>query len=313
MRKVTKRVLERRVPPYFPSQFARPLAIGGVLLAGVLGAFLLLNLTQQEHSTLPMREVEQQAPSAGLPEVGQPSSVAPGTSIPVSGVQEAAPTKGPLRLCIVEGLAASCEEICEKGNAVGCIQLGHMYMNALSGVSKDENRARVLYQKACEANNGEACGYLAWMYEHGRGGVSKDEGQAASLYQNGCTADSAYACIGLAYFYESGRGGLPDDDTIAIRMYEKGCDLYDWEGCASAANLYIQDKGLQKNEARALALYQKACENGNLRGCTGLAWIYEQGVGGVSKDVTRALALYQKACDGRNVYACRNLKSLLGK
>ena len=64
------------------------------------------------------------------------------------------------------------------------------------GVTKDEAKAFILYQKACSGGDTNGCFSVALAYYTGKG-VAKDLPQAASLYRKSCDAGNELSCTNL--------------------------------------------------------------------------------------------------------------------
>src|SRR6266545_2680359 len=67
---------------------------------------------------------------------------------------------------------------CEKGQLASCTALGIDYLTG-RGVTKDENKARALLERACGGNDARGCNNLGIIYAEGQG-VPKDEARARS-------------------------------------------------------------------------------------------------------------------------------------
>ena len=69
--------------------------------------------------------------------------------------------------------------------------------NTGRGISKDENLARPLYEKACDTGEPIGCRNLGNFYIEGRGGVVKDEARGRALWQKACKGGDDTACLRL--------------------------------------------------------------------------------------------------------------------
>jgi TPR repeat protein len=65
------------------------------------------------------------------------------------------------------------------------------------GVPKSEIGAVTLYQRACDRGDALGCGNLGVMYEYGRGELAQDSARAIELYRRGCDGGDATACANL--------------------------------------------------------------------------------------------------------------------
>jgi len=165
-------------------------------------------------------------------------------------------------------------------------------------VTKDDSKARALYEKA--ANQGYALAQynLAWMYDHGLGGVPKNEQEAARLYKLAADQGNAAAQYNLGLDYRDGLGGLQKNDQEAARLFKLAAD----QGNAPAQNnlgLFCENGrgGLPKNEQEAARLYKLAADQGHAAAQYNLGLFYENGRGGLPKNEQEAARLYKLAAD----------------
>jgi TPR repeat protein len=73
--------------------------------------------------------------------------------------------------------------------------------------------------------------------------------------------------------------------------------------------LYLQGRGVAKDEAEGARWYRKAADVGNADAMSRLGFLYEPGRG-VAKDDAEAARWYRKAADGGSALAMRNLGAL---
>ena len=114
--------------------------------------------------------------------------------------------------------------------------------------------------------------------------------------------------IDSAWLYVNGRG-MKKNEARAASLYQKGCEGDDPRSCFTLGVMHAQGLGVKKDEARAASLYTKACEAGDMRGCVNLGMMYEEGVG-VEYDDARAASLYAKACEAGEVKGCEKQREL---
>lgn len=86
---------------------------------------------------------------------------------------------------------------CDKGTAVACEDLGHLYLNG-TGVKQDDSHAVALFRRACDRGAMGGCSSLAWMYQEGRG-VDQDDKQAVALFRKACDGEGLQAAIILVW------------------------------------------------------------------------------------------------------------------
>src|SRR5262247_2585455 len=84
----------------------------------------------------------------------------------------------------VEKLSAECE----KGQLASCTALGIDYLDG-RGVTKDENKARALLERACGGNDARGCNNLGIIYAEGLS-VPKDGARAVQLFRKVCESGS---------------------------------------------------------------------------------------------------------------------------
>jgi TIR domain/Sel1 repeat len=157
---------------------------------------------------------------------------------------------------------------CDRGNRLGCTDLGLMYYNG-EGVAKDLNRAADLFQHSCDANGAAACTNLGVMYVRGEG-VAKDRKRAADLFKRACDGGGALGCTKLGLMYARGENGTRDENRAAD-LYKGACDQGNAQGCNFLGMLYENGRGVQKDLSRAAALFKQACDTGFNPGCDNLA------------------------------------------
>jgi TonB family protein len=128
-----------------------------------------------------------------------------------------------------ETSAQGLQDSCDAGNAVSCVDLGFRYANG-QGITRDDSRAVLLFQKGCDGGDARGCGNLGTMYANGQG-VTKDESHAMPLFQKGCEGGNAAACRNLGFMYEKGQG-VAKDKRRASELYQKACAMGYAEACA---------------------------------------------------------------------------------
>ena len=246
----------------------------------------------------------------------------------------------------LERLEKMPQKECEEGdwtqlitNAFAQCELGKKYLCG-RGVVKDEKKAAELYEKAANQGNIYAQYELGKMYEEGRG-VEKNEKKAIKLYEKAANQGNTGAHIQLGQMYEEGRGAEKNEKKAIEKyvslinkgrsskrykeslerlkkMLQKESEEEDWIQILTDAyaqiqlgQMYLEGRGVKKDEKKAAQLYEKAANQANKEAQFQLAQIYEKGRG-VDKDENKAAQLYEKAanqgnrdalyCLGRMVY-----------
>jgi hypothetical protein len=109
-------------------------------------------------------------------------------------------------------------EVCETGEALGCLLLGGLFeFGTLPALEK----ARAAYLRACAGGEGAGCFLAGAMVKRGEGGP-KDLARARTLYEQGCAQGHGTSCIDLAVMVAYGEGG-PRDAARAEALYDKAC------------------------------------------------------------------------------------------
>jgi TPR repeat protein len=101
------------------------------------------------------------------------------------------------------------------------------------------------------------------------------------------------------------------DDAACGRLAaiaEQACGNADMRACATAAFLFHQGRGVQKDAAKGLKLLEKSCDLGFLEGCTQVA--VTLAARQTADDLERARSLLDVACQGGHARACELRKSL---
>lgn len=95
-------------------------------------------------------------------------------------------------------------------------------------------KAVELFQKACERGNALGCGNLGVMYDKGEG-VKQNKFKAVELFTQACE-EGKIGCSPLGVMYEYGEG-VRQDKRKAKEFYGKACDMKEELGCKNYARL----------------------------------------------------------------------------
>ncbi len=139
------------------------------------------------------------------------------------------------------------QECTGSGRAASCVALGDMYL-AGKGVTRDVDKAAMLFERACEARDAGGCD------------------KARQIYQENCDKGVAPACSMLGRMYLEGFG-VPEDLGRAATIYQKACDLGHAVDCSNLAMMYAEGKGVAADPAAAATLWLKACQGGFDEAC----------------------------------------------
>jgi hypothetical protein len=92
---------------------------------------------------------------------------------------------------------------CDAQDLEGCWRLGSVYELG-KGVARDAAAAAELHKKACDGGQPQACTSLAHMRWNGSGAVTKDEQEAIALFEKACDAITTGAELLLPHpFYDA--------------------------------------------------------------------------------------------------------------
>jgi TPR repeat protein len=147
----------------------------------------------------------------------------------------------------------------DKGSTAAMVDLGVMLATG-TGVAKDQEQARKLFERAAQAGNPRAAANLAAL--SGNGGSPADPVNARALLVKAAATNSPEAEYQLGLMYANGVGG-PQDDAAARAMFEKAAEqnhpgALEWMGAFAESG-----RGGPKDSNAAKAYYEKAVALGN--------------------------------------------------
>ena len=226
------------------------------------------------------------------------------------------------------------DEACKKGSQDGCARLASLYEDG-RGVARDPAKAFGLLKDACSACAATACeriaglarkagkvaskpaAWLAPLCDHGQqsactavgdllaGGVSghRDAEGAASRYLHACDAGESTACARGAHLLTAMPKRLPD----STHMFQRACDAGDAGSCFDLAQMYLQGKGVAKDEGHAVTLLEAGCRIPDARSCERAAQIYEHRK---KPEPMTAQSYYRRACQAGATPTCAKAAGL---
>ena len=199
---------------------------------------------------------------------------------------------------------------CLLGDIEGCILLGKLYADGVSGagisIEKDLVQAREIFTNTCNQGVGFGCYQQAKTHD-----AENDFQQARRLYQQGCEKRHSESCLILARRFQYGKGGQVDIPA-AISFYKSGCALGEKQSCEQLGDFYASGERVEKDLRFALSQYQQACYFGSGKGCYLAGKMIREG--GIDEaDPTQALSFFQKGCDLKEAQACAESGSALFK
>ncbi|MGD0025654.1 MAG: tetratricopeptide repeat protein, partial [Xanthobacteraceae bacterium] len=147
----------------------------------------------------------------------------------------------------------------DKGSTAAMVELGVLFATG-TGVAKDQDQTRKLFERAAEAGNPRAGAELAALAN--AGGTSSDPVEARALLAKAVETNSAEAEFQLGWIMANGIGG-PQDDVAARALFEKAAaqnhpEALDWMG-----NFAQTGRGGAKDQDAAKAYYERAAALGN--------------------------------------------------
>ncbi len=118
-----------------------------------------------------------------------------------------------------------------------------------------------------------------------------------------CPGKTGDECVDLGLYTENGTGGQVKDLSRAVALFRAGCERKHLKGCAYLADMLLDSKGTEPNDAEALSLYTTACLGGVAIGCLGVGILYDRAQG-VEQDDTKAFDWYSRACRAGSQRGC---------
>lgn len=94
--------------------------------------------------------------------------------------------------------------------------------------------AEELFSRACDRGWAIGCQQLGTLYVQGLGGDPPDVARAADALERGCALDDAPSCATLAIWYDRGQG-VPADSARAVELMRRTCELGVLAACDATA------------------------------------------------------------------------------
>jgi uncharacterized protein len=154
---------------------------------------------------------------------------------------------------------AAWRKAADKGSTSAMVELGVMYGNG-TGVAKDPEQARKLFERAAQAGNPRGVTNLAAI--SGSGAAAADPVQARAMLAKAANANSAEAEFQLGMMMADGSGGAKDE-TGARAQFEKAAQQ-NHPGALLWMGVFAQSgRGGPKDETAAKSYYERAAALGN--------------------------------------------------
>ena len=147
----------------------------------------------------------------------------------------------------------------DKGSTAAMVELGVMLATG-SGVAKDQDQARRLFERASAAGNARGVTNLAALPNSG--GAPADPVKTRALLAKAAETNSAEAQYQLGLVTAEGVGG-PKDDVAARTLFEKAA-AQDHPGALERMGAFAQSgRGGPEDSKAAKVFYEKAAALGN--------------------------------------------------
>jgi uncharacterized protein len=154
---------------------------------------------------------------------------------------------------------AAYRKAADKGSTSAMVELGVMYGNG-TGIAKDPEQARKLFERAAQAGNPRGVTNLAAI--SGSGGAAADPVQARAMLAKAADANSAEAEFQLGMMMADGSGGAKDE-AGARAQFEKAAQQ-NHPGALLWMGVFAQSgRGGPKDETAAKNYYERAAALGN--------------------------------------------------
>jgi serine/threonine protein kinase len=187
---------------------------------------------------------------------------------------------------------------CLAGSVEGCRFA--IFEVEIGGGSNNMWEVKSILQSTCSTGDNIACFHLGYMLEEGIGGAREEE-KAKLIYDKACKKDLADACLQLASMKY--RNSDPDKEKSDHNNNRTDCNNGKSDACSYFGYMLEHGWGGPLAPWEAREWYRKGCDGGSLFGCTALGDMLKNGLGG-DRDVTKAKQLFEKACKGGHKIAC---------
>ena len=222
------------------------------------------------------------------------------------------------------------ERSCEGGSAVGCNNLGIVYLEGQHGAKPDRARAERLFERGCDLGAAVGCGNLGfllretntvraiglltracdgawldgcyWLGDIYSQGDHEDLPQAFAVLERACKDGHQRSCASLGLLYQAGRG-VTSDARKAAALFDGACSAKVDFACTLLGNLLLSDPKAPADAERARVAYEKGCTDSFPSGCYAFGAACASGK--LGKDwLDRADALLRRACEHGVAEAC---------
>jgi uncharacterized protein len=154
--------------------------------------------------------------------------------------------------------SAAWRKAVDKGSTSAMVELGVLYATG-TGVAKDDEQARKLFERAAQGGNPRGVSNLAALSSSG--GTPSDPVKAREMLAKAAETN-AEAEYQLGLMLANGTGG-PKDDAGARSLFEKAAAQNHRGALEQMGEFSEEGRGGPKDSAAAKAYYQKAAELGD--------------------------------------------------
>lgn len=147
------------------------------------------------------------------------------------------------------------------------------------------------------------------QFQFGRSLVSDDQDeQALNWYPKAARKNYAIAQYSMGWMYINGRG-VEKNETEAVKWYRKAAEQGLHFGQHALGMMYASGRGVAKNNQEAVRWYQKAANQGHDHAMDALGLMYQEGRGVAQSDV-QAVHWYRQSVEKGNASAMNNLEAM---
>jgi len=212
-----------------------------------------------------------------------------------------------------------CRKAADQGLREAQFELGERYGFG-RGVAQDDKMAAEWYRKAADQGHAYAQNNLGWMYETGRG-VQKDMNKAVEWYRRAAAQGNQLAKDHLKRLGKNTAKVAPSPKPVSpksasprpsptlpagLENLVRRADQGDAETQTNLGVMYLNGRGVAKNDKTAVEWFRKAADQGHADAQARLGWMYENGRG-LAQDDKMAVEWYRKAADQGDAFAQCNL------
>jgi len=116
------------------------------------------------------------------------------------------------------------QELCDKGDADGCADLGWYFFSKNNGICVQ------YFRKACEYGDAHSCDILGCIYSHSFL-LKRNCLKSKHFLEKACNMGEMHGCYNLGILYKSGCGQIKRDEKKAREYFRKACDLGSKDAC----------------------------------------------------------------------------------